>query len=643
MTLPFRRRHHDDEGSHDRARALVSSAFLEPLAQTDAAWLDDHLGRCPECRAEREALTADRALLRGLRERMPDPPRDLWARTAAAIESQSRPGRGLLANLGLGAPSPGRRRMPLGALSGALVVLVVVATALIPRGITPLPIPSSGTPDTARTSSPGATPLVPQADRVAWVRAAEDGSYSLVFANVDHACPDADPACAPLADGSPAPLELAAPPQAVVLSPGNDQIAVVGSATETGGSVMIVNVPTPQPGGTPAPSGTPGPTATALSSPSPTRSAAPGGVHTIIRGVVVVGSVGYSPDGQWFAFAARPIDGTAGPDLYAWHVGDAEATRITDDGATYFAGWYGDRIVASGIVVAGPPEDASPSPDDASPAPDGSSPSPDDGTAAPSDAASSPGPVSSERHPMSFLLDPVTGERLDLGLSDVWLPTIDPTGRFVTYWAGTVSPADPANGPSLAPGQVGAWRPAAGHLVLDGWSGPLGPTASPAASGEPSAGDPSAAPSVVPPGDGSASPSDDPSAVPAAASASPSGGPAGTPIELVAGPIADFDARFDPTGTRLAVWVLDAPDASAGRLWLIVLDQAAGAPSSTSDPMAAPGVQALRGFSIESGRLGWITPPGQDGQPSSVQVLAWKGDDFGQVQSLPGGSLQIVR
>ena len=94
MTLPFRRRHHDDETSHDRARALTSSEMLESLAAADAGWLAGHLESCAECRQEREAFLADRALLRGLRERTPEPPRVLWARTSAAIEREARGRRG---------------------------------------------------------------------------------------------------------------------------------------------------------------------------------------------------------------------------------------------------------------------------------------------------------------------------------------------------------------------------------------------------------------------------------------------------------------------------------------------------------------------------------------------------------------------
>ena len=125
MTLPFRRRHHDHEVSHDRARAIVATGFLEPTEPADEAWLETHLAGCSECRADVDAYHADRALLRGLRDQVHEPPRDLWARTAASIEREA------------GRRDPATRNpariarfggLPLGVLSRALVVLVVVAT-----------------------------------------------------------------------------------------------------------------------------------------------------------------------------------------------------------------------------------------------------------------------------------------------------------------------------------------------------------------------------------------------------------------------------------------------------------------------------------------------------------------------------------
>src|SRR3972149_1168649 len=88
MTLPVRRRHNGHGASHDRARALIATGFLQPNEPTDTAWLEAHLTGCLECRTDAAAYGADRELLRTLREQAPEPPRDLWARTAAAIERE---------------------------------------------------------------------------------------------------------------------------------------------------------------------------------------------------------------------------------------------------------------------------------------------------------------------------------------------------------------------------------------------------------------------------------------------------------------------------------------------------------------------------------------------------------------------------
>ena len=76
MTLPFRRRYNDAEASHYRARSLTAAGFVEPLEPSESAWLETHLAGCPECRSEAAAFEADRQLLRTLRDRAPEPPRD---------------------------------------------------------------------------------------------------------------------------------------------------------------------------------------------------------------------------------------------------------------------------------------------------------------------------------------------------------------------------------------------------------------------------------------------------------------------------------------------------------------------------------------------------------------------------------------
>ena len=625
MTLPFRRRHHDDEASHDRARALISASFLGPLGDPDQAWLDGHLGRCPECRADREGYIADRAMLQALRDTPPVPPRDLWARTAAAIqqEAASRSRRGFLDRV-LG-PAP--RGIPLGPVAGIAVAAVVVAVAVWPRaGIAPA---STATPPTVANGQPTPGPTTIDVDnQVAFVQPDDNGHYTLVFADISQVCPSGDQPCAPLPTGNPTRVQLNAPPQAVVLAPDNGQVAVVGS--EADGSVVIVDVPTPAPSGpsvTPTtPSAAPAtqapptvapsvPLESAAGSPLPSASppAVPNG-HAIIHDVVVVGAPAYSEDGTWFAFSARPRDRSAGPDLYAWHVGDESAIRLTQDGQTYFAGWFQNRIVASSLRP-------SPAPD-ASAMPAASLP---DASAAPSPETTQP----AELQPYSFLLDPVSGTRSEFAQDDVWLPSIDPNGRFVAYWSGTVVQA--ADGDGI--------QPATGALVLDGWSEPL-------ASAEAGPSDAPSATATEPTTDASAPIT--PSGVPASSGPLPSSaaadGPAGTPVVLVAGPVGDVDVRFDPTGTRLVVWTADPGTPDVGPLWLLVLDPVAGGPNATvGSPLPAPGVAALRGFALDDGRLGWVTPPGQNGQPSSISILAWKGDAFGQVQTVPGRNPQIVR
>jgi hypothetical protein len=592
MTLPFRRRHHDDESAHDRARATWSHGMLEPIDPADEAWLDIHLAGCGECRVEREAFVEDRQLLRSLRDQAPEPPRDLWARTAAAIEQESarRSRHGVLPAF----PDrfvPRRARLPLGAMAGLLVAIVVLATSLAPRGI-PLAPGATGSAVALASAPVGPTPIPVNTATLGWLQGNADGSYQLTLADVNQVCPDLTTGCAPLQNTQTS-LKLDAKPQSIVSSPGNHDVVVVGgSSGSDAGTVRVVPVPSgPAPSGAPtttptavpsaspveSPVASPGgsPEATPLGSPRATPEPTPPGQQSIAEGVTVIGETAYSPDGSWLAFSARPIDSSTGPDLYLWKVGDAKAHPVTSDHATFFSGWFRDRILASRVVTA--PSAAAP-------------------------LASAP-TVAVESHPVSFLLDPATSVSHDLATPDVWLPSVDPSGRFATYWLGTVVPDAAGTG----------WVPATGRLVLDGWNAPLEPgaSASPAAS---------------------ASPGD---------SAGTSVGPAGTPVDLVDGPISAFDARFDPTGIRLAVWLADASDPTVGTLQLVVLDRAHGRIAQNLKPL--PSVSALRGFSIDSGRLAWVSPPGQNGNQSVVQVLAWSADTYGQIETQPAGQPFIVR
>lgn len=607
MTLPFRRRHHDDDSGHDRARSLWSTAMLEPIAERDQAWLDAHLAGCAECRIEHEASLADRELLRGLRANEPEPPRDLWARTAAAIEHESgRRGRG---PVGLPSPDrlfPRRTRAPLGVLSGILVVLVVVAVSVAPRFLQSPLNASPGQGTQAALASPAPSLLAVRTAPIAWVQTSANGSYQVRIADIDEVCPNTRTGCAPIDTSTHSVLTLGSPPDALVGSPNNTQLVIVAGAKGSGaGEIIVVPVAsqgpgasaTPvQPSATPNsnPSGTPSnapssPTGSARPTPVPT----PVGAHSIADGVVVVGEARYSADGTWLAFSAAPIDGSTGPDLYVWNGTDPTATAVTSNHGAYFSSWLGDRILASRVSVATA----------AAPAASAASAAAPPSVAASPDASSGIGglPVFLE-HPTSFLFDPATATSVDLPTPDAWLPVADPFGRLITYWAGTV-----AVGPG--PNHV---APAAGHLVLDVWNDPT--VATPRASN-------GHGPGNTPGG-------------------SPHPGPAGAPIELAAAPLSAFQTRFDPTGTRLAVWVANSGDPTIGTLRLIVLDRN-GHVDPRLDPL--PAVSALKGFSIDQGRLAWVSPPGQNGDQSTVQVLAWSNDNFGSVETLPGDQVTIVR
>jgi hypothetical protein len=109
------------------------------------------------------------------------------------------------------------------------------------------------------------------------------------------------------------------------------------------------------------------------------------------------------------------------------------------------------------------------------------------------------------------------------------------------------------------------------------------------------------------------------------------------PVEIAGLVTGDWDVRFDPAGRRLAVWIADPAAPGTGRLALVAIaDNGALGEVVLSDAAALPG------FSLDTDRLAWATPPGQNGVGSLVTVLAWKGDDAGQLYSLPDPGAEPV-
>lgn len=596
------RRPDDWETPHERARFRAAERLDGPLEASEAAWLDQHLAGCAACLATAEAYEADRAALQSMRDVAPQPPRDLWARTAAAIEQEA---------TGHRRTSTGPvRRAPLaqwGAIAGVAVVAIVVGSSVLSGGWLASPPGTTNGVDGSDTAiitpppvasgvavGPGATPIAVDAGAVGWFDVGADGSYAYNVANVDEVCAQDDRAsCAALDRSLGQPVALSTAPKSIITSPSSAEAVVVGSDGSDGNQVLVMALPTKKPVPSTAPNPTPSPTTTPVAvSPSitpepvttpcvcpssPAASATPSATPTIeatpspsltpeptatalaiVSGVTVVGdAAAFSPDGAWFAFTARPADGSAGPDIYVWRVGDSRAKAVTTDHMSAFASW------ADGLVVGSRP---------------GISPSSADPSAG--DAASASPALDVD--PVTFTIDPATGEETTLALK-AWRPVVDPTGTHAVLWDGSVVVAD--DGLTIAP--------ADGRLKLVTWAK-----------------------------DGTA--------------------PIDSKASVVGkGPIGDFTVRWDETGSWLAVWLADPNDPAVGRLSLLHLDAASGA---IDRPDAGPqDVPALPGFSIENGRLAWATPPSQDGEGSRVQIVAWSGDDVGSIESAPGQDVVVVR
>ncbi len=198
---------------------------------------------------------------------------------------------------------------------------------------------------------------------------------------------------------------------------------------------------------------------------------------------------------------------------------------------------------------------------------------------------------------------------------------MDPTGVWVAAWEGTVRGGP--DGLSLVP--------ATGRLVIHAFQALPDVTASPGPADLPSE-SPSPSPSDLA--------TDEPVLAPDGSPA-PSASAGLQPQVIAEGPIAEFDARWDDTGTWLAVWIADPVDPSIGRLTLLHVDPTTGL---VDHPLGAPqDVPALPGFSIGAGRLAWATPPGQGGEGSRIQIVAWTADAVGAIESIPVEGAIVVQ
>jgi hypothetical protein len=356
---------------------------------------------------------------------------------------------------GLSARGRGIRGLPLGAMSAVAVVVVVVGATLLSNGVRQGQTGGQGAapggqasatasvaPEVASDGGAEPTPFAVGAGDVAWIDAGP-GGVAVSTVQVEQVCPaEGSAGCPAVQDRDATVLGLTSTPRTLIGSPTKQQAVAIGKAPDSADEVVVVDLPrrpaTAAPSPTPArtveptapastePSGAPesavpSPSVTVQTSESPSLSPEPtkAAELAIARGILVVGeSAAFSADGAWFAFTARPSDGSRGPDVWVWKVGDPEAKPLTDDGVSYFASWSGDRAVVS----------------------------------RPAD------PASDTSDPASLVIDPATGDQRSVG--EIWRPMVDPSGRFAIGWRGTLERADD---PLL-------WTPARGRLELRAWA-----------------------------------------------------------------------------------------------------------------------------------------------------------------------------
>lgn len=585
---------------HERARELAAARVDEVLPPADEAWLADHLEACAACAQVAAEYDAQHELFSGLREAMPEAPRDLWARTAAAIEAQGgRRSRTRGWRRLFGAPRRASRLM-LAPVAVVAAVVIVVGAGLLNGNLF---VPGAG---------PAATPIALAAADLQVISRDSSGNLQVLTRPVDQVCPVTNPSCgvsptfsvtsvsdlntatkvqglispkqdrmvvvatgpsgqtlyvAPVTVAPTASPAASTAPSAAVSAPATGPVAsstpsappstapasstpptpapvtsppaTTPPATPVGTSSPEASAPASSPtaAGSASPSGSDGavastPPSSASPLPSTEVSPAPAAAIKIASGITIVGMPVYAPDGTHLAFSAMPLDGSTGPDVYTWTVGDTEASPITSDHGSWLAGWAANGILVSRVVSG---------------------------------------------VPATYLLDPATGHATPIGSTGVWLPAVSPTGSVAVWWSGTVKLA--ADGVS--------WVPDEGRLVLGSW-----PTADGGASAQ----------------------------------------------ALAKGQLGAWQARWDDTGTVIAVWTAASATGHDGKLSLYSVDPTTGA-ADLANPML-DSVPAGSDFSLRAGRLVWTTP--SQGGAQVGEILAWSGKTvIGRLEFATDGSTVV--
>ncbi len=664
---------------HQPFRELLAERMDGSLDADRDAQLERHLADCASCRTVAKEYEADRERLQAIQD--PEPPRDLWARTSAALDHEVADEADALLSPGFGGSrGPRQFRVAIGSFVAAMLILALTGGQLLPTAPTP--------------GLPTATPFAIPAEAVSYV-GLTNGQLTFYRASIGEVCPPPRLDCADGPDGE-AVVRFASGVHAREMTLSRSGQLFVSGSDELGEEIFaIVTLPAPKPpsgsvgieppspspdatsssdpeagnspgetrnpdvgqGDPPTPRPTDGPDV--LPSPStdpagdpsagPSISPPPGGAtavattQAILKDALTTGAAAaWSPDGTTLAFSAMPADHSQGSDVYVWRPGDKRAHAVTDDHASLFASWSGGRVVVSRTRAA--------------------------------EAAGT------GLEPETVVIDLESGKSRTVDLERGWLPSVDPSGRFVVYWRGQLADRDGVATPDDGRLYVADWtnldpwpapratdgathpttgpepstEPAAGDqsdpTVTDQASGPDANATAPdevgATGGGPAAEGPSSAPDASDP-TATAGSEDRAGAPKGGQTAPPAGEPAtkpttdSTPFVLerpraVSGRTRDWVTRWSADGQAYAVWTADAGSKVRGAL-LVRSAPTADAPTGAS---LLERVQAGRSFGLGDQRVAWVAP--LDAGDGELWVSVWGSRGQGSVKLRRVDSLDAV-
>jgi hypothetical protein len=564
---------HAEPGSaegHGRWLALLSSRLDSPLSRDDEALLATHLAECGRCRSVQRAYDEEGRSLRNLGT-VP-PPRDLWARTSAALDRELAAGDGAGGGRVIRVRGDGPRSLLWLPLTTITVLGVAgVAAWAGPRLTSQGDSEAGGVPvrtvaEPLRQSSDAA-----RGQELSVVDVLADGRVTLFRAAVA-SCPQPIRECVIDAVASPSPLRMDARQRLVdlTLHSGKRRLALLAENQRGADTLSVVVLPPSgsgnDPGAGPGPDGR-WPPVMQPGRPSADVPGSPGGVGrpgrtgrsvpptAIVDDVLVTGAPpAWSSDGEALAFSAMPVNGSRGADLYLWRVGDERATRLTSDHRTWFASWSGDRIVASRVSGRG-------------------------------------GEVAAR----TIVIDPSTGRWREVALRDAWLPSVDPDGRYALSWRGELE------GPARQP------RTRSGELFLVDWA-----AVDPFQAQAPRDPDGQSIPSAIQTREGQAK-----------TNASDAWLERVEPVRnTTLDPLLDWEVQWTSDGANFGYWVADVPASTWGELSVFQLDRNAGRIDRGSRILGP--VLARRSFTLGHNRIAWVAPSEEEA-PGELRVRTWGG------------------